>query len=119
MFSSGIKKLIDAEPELAVIGWETDLEEAIRQVQAMQPDVILVVADHRLGGKESARWTTFPEQVGGKAKLINLNLEDGNTYFYAGKHFTINEVGDLRSARPEHKPTSGSAHQGSSECQGR
>lgn len=105
MFSSGIKKLIDAEPELSVIGWETDLEEAIKQVQALQPDVILVIADHRLDG-EPAQWTTFSEQVDGKAKLINLNLEDGNTYFYAGKRFTINEVSDLVSAMIQPDPSS-------------
>ena len=95
LFSSGIKNLLDAEPELAVIGWETDQEKAVERIQEMQPDAILVVTDQRLVRLSPAGRTTFLEEIGGKGKIVELSLEDGNAYVYSGEEFRIEEVGDL------------------------
>ncbi|MBZ0310300.1 MAG: hypothetical protein K8I82_29840 [Anaerolineae bacterium] len=93
LFSSGIKNLLDAQAELRVIGWETDLEAAIRQIQETHPDAILVIT------KGSSDCFMSEGQcflrAGGKAKIVELNLENSNVCIYSGEQLTIKEIGDL------------------------
>lgn len=93
LFSQGIKNLLDGEPELDVIGWETDYEEAISRVQTLHPDAILIVT-------KGASTCLQPEgqrflQVGGKARIVELSLEDSRMQVYSGEQLTITEVKDL------------------------
>lgn len=99
LFGQGIKNLLDAEPECEVIGWETDAEEAVKHIQELQPDVVLVVnkcpSDSLISdGQRFLR-------AGGEAKIIELNLEDRNGCAYVSKCFAIQEVGDLLKAIEE------------------
>lgn len=93
LFSSGIKNLLDAEPELTVIGWETELEEAVKQIQNMQPDSILIItkclSDCFMADGQHLM------KAARKAKIVELNLENNNVCVYSGEQFTIKEVGDL------------------------
>ncbi len=43
MFSQGLEKLLDEEPGIEVVGWESRPEEAIRCIKEVQPDVVLFV----------------------------------------------------------------------------
>jgi DNA-binding NarL/FixJ family response regulator len=96
LFSSGIKNLLDAEPELAVVGWETEGDEAVSRIQEMKPDVILVVTK----GSPDCPMSDGQRflRTGVKAKIVELNLEDSNVCVYSGEQFTIQEVADLARA---------------------
>ncbi|QPC80943.1 hypothetical protein G4Y79_14640 [Phototrophicus methaneseepsis] len=93
LFSSGIKTLLDAEPELTVIAWETDAEEVIKRIHEMQPDVILVMVK----GPSDAIMSDEQRFVraGGKTKVIELNLEDSNVCIYSSEQIAIKEIQDL------------------------
>jgi DNA-binding NarL/FixJ family response regulator len=72
---AGFKALLDAEPDIAVVGEAADGAEAVRQARHLQPDVVLmdirmpgvdgltateqIVADRRLAGVRVVILTTF------------------------------------------------------------
>ena len=96
LFAHGVKTLLDSEPDCEVIGWESDVEAAVKRVQELQPDVILVVnkgaSDSPLSdGQRFLR-------AGKTAKIIELNSEDLNGCVYVGESLLIQEIGDLVKA---------------------
>ncbi len=93
LFSQGIKTLLDAEASMEVVGWETDPVKAVACIQIMQPDAILVISKGRSNcltpdGRLFLR-------AGGKAKIIELQLDDNNVSVYCGEQVVIQEVSDL------------------------
>lgn len=99
LFSQGIKTLLDAEPELDVIGWETDAEEAAGRIEQMKPDAILVITRDSSSGLSSDEQLFL--RAGGKVKIIELNVENSNVRVYCGEQLTITEVGELVNAIEE------------------
>ncbi len=93
LFSSGIKHLLDAEPELEVVGWEADVEEASKGIQAMEPDAILIVAEGSSECLMSQRQCFLRAE--GKTRIIEMSLQDRKVYVYTAEQLTIKEVGDL------------------------
>ena len=93
LFSQGIKTLLDAQPELEVIGWETTLEEASQRVQQLQPDAILLVKKGSLSPGLSEGEHLL--RASGRATIVELNLEDNNVCVYSGEQLAIHEIGDL------------------------
>ncbi len=93
LFGQGIKNLLDAEPKLDVVGWETELEEAVRCVQNLQPDVVLILTQcsspHVLSdGQRFLR-------AGVETKIVELSLEDSNAYVYRSEQQPVHEVSEL------------------------
>jgi hypothetical protein len=103
LFSQGIKNLLDAQPELDVIGWETNVDKAVKCIQEIQPDAILVVT------KGTSLDLQAEEQrflrAGRKIKILELNLEDNNMCVYCGNQLTIREISDLVKVIEEPLPT--------------
>ncbi len=96
LFSQGIKSLLDGQTQLDVVGWETDPDEAIRQIQAVQPDTILIVT-------RGASTCLLPEaqrllSAGGRTLIVEVSLEDNRVCLFYGEQFTILGVGDLVKA---------------------
>jgi len=99
LFSSGIKTLLEAEPDLRVIGWESDVDAACQSIQALQPDVILIVAEDASSSPLSGRQCLLKAE--GKTRIIELNVQDRRVYLYTGEQITIQEVEDLVRAIEE------------------
>jgi DNA-binding NarL/FixJ family response regulator len=93
LFSQGIKNLLDAEPGLEIVGWETDPEKALRCIGEVKPDVVLLVTRSTstrlwLDGQRFLR-------AGVKAKIVEVSLDDSNVCVYRGEQQTVTQVGDL------------------------
>ncbi|MCC6615101.1 MAG: hypothetical protein IT320_16610 [Anaerolineae bacterium] len=99
LFGSGIRQLLDAQADIDVIGWESDVELACQRIQEMQPDVVLVVAEGSSGCRMSDRQRFLRAE--GKTRIIELDLEDRKVYVYTGEQLTIKEVDDLVRAIEE------------------
>lgn len=93
LFGQGIKSLLDAEPKLDVVGWETELDEAIRHIQDSQPDVVLLLTQSSSDCNLSDGQRFL--RAGIKAKIVELNLEDSNVCVYRGEQQTVKEVDEL------------------------
>lgn len=77
---AGVRLLVDAQPDMTVVGEAADGLEAIQQVAQLHPDVVLMdVAMPRLGGVEATRRlrTAFPE-----VRILALTMLDNERYFF-------------------------------------
>jgi len=72
----GLLSLINTEPNLAVVGEAGDGDEAIRQVPALQPD--LVVMDLRLPGKDGHEAAQCIRALDPAARILMLSAFEGD-----------------------------------------
>lgn len=98
MFAQGVMSLLGHEPDLTIIGWEADLDEALRQVRQTQPDVVILAQkDATLAAALDAIATRFlAEEL--NTKIIELNLHDNTVCIYQREQRVITEVADLLTA---------------------
>ena len=99
LFSEGIKNLLDSEADCEVIGWETNIDDAVKRIQELQPDAILVI---NLGSSSAFMSDGQRLMRAGKtAKIIELNLGNPDACAYYGEWRMIREVEDLVRAIQE------------------
>ena len=74
----GLRRLLEAEPDIVVVGEGGDGQEAIQQVERLKPDVVLMdLAMPRLNGLEATRsiLKDFPE-----VRVLVLTMYDNEEY---------------------------------------
>jgi two-component system response regulator DegU len=78
LLRQGIKKVLELEPDLRVVGEAADGEEAVRQAQEVKPDIMLLdINMPKLNGLEvTTRLMLSPA----KCKIIILTINDDETY---------------------------------------
>ncbi len=74
----GLKALLQLEPELQVVGTADNGEKAIEQVEALQPDVVLM--DIRMPGMDGVTATKIIVQRFPKTKVLVLTTFDDDEY---------------------------------------
>jgi DNA-binding NarL/FixJ family response regulator len=80
---AGFRMILDAEPEMEVIGEAADGREAIDQVRALRPDVVLMdIRMPELDGLEAARRILSGEPEEGAPKILMLTTFDLDEYVY-------------------------------------
>ncbi len=96
LLSEGLKALLAREPELEIVGHETDLERAVACIAALEPDVVIVDATECTG--DGSRATIRILEAGLRPCVITLNLRDNTLSIYHGEHRTVREVEDFVKA---------------------
>lgn len=74
LFRSGLRMLIDSQPDLAVVGEAANGSEALEQVADLAPDVVLM--DIRMPGVDGVTATTRIAASGSTARIIVLTTFD-------------------------------------------
>lgn len=83
LFREGVRVIVDAQDGMTVVGTAADGHEAVRQVDALEPDVVLMdIRMPELDGVEATRRIFSPERVAGRTRpvrvvvLTTFNLDD-------------------------------------------
>jgi DNA-binding NarL/FixJ family response regulator len=83
LFREGVAVIVDAQPGMAVVGSAADGVEAVRLVEEVQPDVVLMdIRMPEMDGVEATRQIFAPERVAGRERpvrvvvLTTFNLDD-------------------------------------------
>lgn len=80
LLRTGFRMILEAEPDLAVVGEAGDGLQALDQVRALQPDVVLMdIRMPRMDGVEATRQITGPGRDG-PAKVLVLTTFDLDEY---------------------------------------
>jgi DNA-binding NarL/FixJ family response regulator len=95
LFTQGVDSLLEREPGLEVVGWETDPDEAIRRIRKVQPDVVILASEDATLWPSADAIRLLREGLGTKIKIIGLNLQDNTLCIYHGEQREVKEVGDL------------------------
>lgn len=78
----GFRLILEGEPDLQVVGEASDGAEAVTQVAALTPDVVLM--DVRMPGMDGLQATRAVADSGSSAKIIILTTFDLDEYAFSG-----------------------------------
>ena len=76
MLRRGLRRLLEFEPDMEVVGEAGDGEEALRQVHRLSPDV--VVMDVRMPGTNGLQAAQELQEVGFPGKVLFISMYDGH-----------------------------------------
>lgn len=93
LFGRGVESLLRQESGFDIVGWETDLDQAIECIKELRPDVVIVDSGHT--AHDLAPGVIRILRTGLGTKIIGLNLEDNTLCIYCGEQRMIKEVRDL------------------------
>ena len=80
---AGFRMILDAEPEMEVVGEASDGREAVDQVRVLRPDVVLMdIRMPELDGLEAARRILSGASVDEAPKILMLTTFDLDEYVY-------------------------------------
>jgi len=78
---AGIRSLLEAQPDIVVVGEASRGEEAIEKVKELQPDVVLMdIAMPGIGGIEATRQI---KESSPNINVLALTMHDNEEYFFA------------------------------------
>ncbi len=80
MVRSGLRMMLEAQPQIQVVGEASDGREAIRLAKAHQPEV--VVMDVAMPGLSGIEATREVRRVAPKAQVLILTAHDNEEYFF-------------------------------------
>ncbi len=99
MFSGALKSLLSKDPGVEIIGEETEVNRAVKEVKTLQPDVII-------WGNSGMNPALVQEEIHlVKAvpgmRIIGLSLQDNNIVVYQSARKHIGDIEDLVRAIKE------------------
>jgi len=80
LIRKGLRMLVEAEPDLRVVGEAGDGSQALAQARRLDPDVILM--DVRMPGLDGIQATAQLVQAGSRAKILMLTTFNLDEYVY-------------------------------------
>ena len=80
LIRKGLRMLVEAEPDLRVVGEAGDGSQALAQARRLDPDVILM--DVRMPGLDGIQATARLVQAGSRAKILMLTTFNLDEYVY-------------------------------------
>lgn len=96
MFSYGLESLLKQEPGLRLMGQETDAAKAIKRIEEIRPDVVIIYTDEALDSSSLIIMNIL--KVHPKAKVIGLNVQNNIFYVYQASEWTVTRWDDLIKA---------------------
>ena len=78
LLRQGIRNVLELEPELTVLGEAADGEEAVRQVEELNPDVLLL--DVNMPKGNGLEVTRRLKEAGSPVKIVVLTIHDDQNY---------------------------------------
>jgi cytochrome c oxidase subunit 2 len=93
LFDQGLRSALSHQPEVKVVGVCRDLEEAHAQAQALQPDVLLLIA-----GPEVVRDSAFRLLEEVSPSIIRISPSDGTMQVYHREQVDEASLDDLMAA---------------------
>ncbi|MCI0852093.1 MAG: response regulator transcription factor, partial [Chloroflexi bacterium] len=77
---AGIRMLLDAQPDMAVIGEASDGKEAIEMAGSMKPDVVLM--DISMPGTTGIEATRAIKKANSRIEIVGLTMHAEDRYFF-------------------------------------
>lgn len=77
---SGLRMLLQAQPDMEIVGEAESGKEALAQVRSLQPDVILM--DIQMPGMNGIEATRQIKEVGGNTAVLALTMHEDDQYFF-------------------------------------
>ncbi len=96
MFSRGVETLLRKEPGLEIVGWESDVDRAVEQIQKLQPDVVILDTRDQDSGQAQMVMRILCGRPG--TTVITLNLENNRLCIYRGEEREAIRIQDLYAA---------------------
>ena len=94
IFSQGLQQLLDAQPNFEVVGWESDPQAAVRCIEEVVPDTILIVHKNDRPDRLPEAWYLLRAVVG-KTRIVALNAENNQACVFWGEQCAVSELGEL------------------------
>lgn len=94
-FGQELAELLNPEAELDVLGWETDLDQAIRRIRQIQPASVIVA-----GEGASIDWGPAVRRIQTECpgiQIAEINLETRIVHIYGVEDQFVEELRDLLS----------------------
>lgn len=76
----GLRALLEAQPDIEVVGEATDGEEAVNKTKEVQPDIVLM--DITMPGMNGLEATRQIRQYNPDVKILVLTMHEGDEYFF-------------------------------------
>jgi DNA-binding NarL/FixJ family response regulator len=96
LFREGVESLICQEIQVEIVGRETSFERVSGQLEALQPDVIIVDSSDPVYDLQDVVSLVFQWRI--KSKVIVLDLKDNRLRIYQGEEKAADDVADLVEA---------------------
>ena len=77
---AGIKMLLDAQPDMAVVGEASDGQEAVELARLMEPDVVLM--DISMPGTTGIEATRAIKKANSRIEIVGLTMHAEDRYFF-------------------------------------
>jgi len=90
LFGQGLEGLFWQESELDVLGWETDLEKAIRRLKEIRPGAVILAGEEARTNSTAAVMRILKESRG--TLVVEVDLETRILHIYGEGHRLIREV---------------------------
>jgi DNA-binding NarL/FixJ family response regulator len=96
LFSQGVESLLRQETGLEIVGCDTDVDQAVKHIKELRPDVVIVDRNDLDVDLTPGVMCILRERSG--TKVIGLNLKDNTLCIYRGEQRIAREVEDLLEA---------------------
>ncbi len=101
LFSAGVQTLLCREPGVEIVGLETDVERAIKAINVLKPDVVILDNDLQPGSLTPLALRLLEET---QSKVIGLSLHSNTLYIYHKEKRVAHDIGDLMEAIKNNPP---------------
>lgn len=109
MFGHGLKTLLQEKQNIEIVGYETNVDQALKQIKKLQPDVIILESDKVPSNNPSAVLPRLLKENLGTT-VISLSLQNNELFIYMTAQWLAKSTDDLVRAIQQEIPAYSSTH---------